>query len=159
MRETVKMDFANGKQLADALRELPEAVRGEILATALVDGAEPIKEDAQAAASIHRGPRRRPEAVPLAETIRTDVEQMGKESARVAVGTNSPIAHLREFGHAQVAGGALGQGGHVIGHVPAYPFLRPAIDQHAEDAVQIIGDTLGRQIEDAFKKRVPHEAS
>ena len=152
-QEAVSMDFPNGQQLAAALRELPEAVRGEILATALVAGAQPIKEDAQVRAAVHRWPRRRPEAVPLAETIKTEVKFVRPLSATVDVKTNDPKAHLVELGHALV------RGDKTVGHVPAHPFLRPAADEHAEQAVAIIGEMLGREIEDAFRKQAPHEAS
>lgn len=42
-------------------------------------------------------------------------------SGQVIVGAFAPHAHLVEYGHAQVD-----HSGHVIGHVPARPFLRPA---------------------------------
>ena len=148
MADGVRIDFPNGRELAAALRQLPEDVRGEVLATALVEGAEPIKEDAQQRASQHRGPRRRPETPPLQDTIRTEVGRIDEDSAEVRVGTNKKTAHLREFGHAKAGGGT----------VPAYPFLRPAADEHAEEAVKVIGETLGREIEKAFAARAPHEA-
>src|ERR1043166_4675453 len=149
----VRIDFPNAKARPAALRELPEDTRGEILASALVEGAEPIKDAAQQRASIHRGPRRRPEAVPLADTIKTNVEKIGKDEASVDVGTKSPIAHLVEFGHAEVRGDTQ------IGIVPAYPFLRNSADEQAEEAVRIIGETLGAQIEKAFRARAPHETT
>jgi len=147
MADGMSMDFPRGREFAAALRKLGEDVSGELLATALVAGAQPIKEDAQARASVHRGPRRRPETPRLEETIRTEVEEMKADYAEVHVGTNKKTAHLREFGHAKPTGGT----------VPAYPFLRPAMDAHAEEAVKIIGETLGREIEKAFKERAPHE--
>jgi HK97 gp10 family phage protein len=149
----VRMDFPSGQAFAEALHELGKDISGEILATALVAGAAPIRDDAATRAEIHRGPRRRPEAVPLAETIRTTVERMGAIEADVHVGTNSPIAHLVEFGHAEV------RSHHQVGTVPAYPFLRPAADAHEEEAVAIIADTLGREIEKAFEERAPHETA
>lgn len=149
----VRMDFPQGQAFADALRELGKDMTGELLAEALIDGAAPIAEAARATASIHRGPRRRPEAVPLAETIYTTVERMSATAAAVDVGTKSPIAHLVEFGHAEV------RGDHQVGTVPAYPFLRPAADAHVEESVTIIGETLGQEIEKAFEEHVPHEAS
>jgi hypothetical protein len=89
-----------------------------VLAAALEEGATPIQDAAVEHASVHRWPRRRPEAVPLADTIHIAVETVGKESATVDVGTNSPIAHLDEFGHALV------RDDKTVGHVPAHPFLR-----------------------------------
>lgn len=148
----VRLDFPNGQAFADALHELGHDVSGEILATALVAGAAPIRDDAAARAAIHRGPRRRPESIPLAETIHTRVVRMQAAEAEANVETKSPIAHLVEFGHAEV------RGDHQIGTVPAYPFLRPAADEHIEEAVTIIGETLGQAIAKAFEERAPHEA-
>lgn len=147
----VRMDFPQGQAFAEALRQLGKDVTGEVLAEALIDGAEPIAEAARAAASVHRGPRRRPEAVPLAETIKTTVARMGASEAKVNTGTNSPVAHLVEYGHAEV------RGEHQVGTVPAYPFLRPAADEHIDESVTIIGETLGQKIEKAFEERAPHE--
>lgn len=151
MRETIEMEFKNGKQLAAALRELSEETRGAVLSAALQQGAEPIHAAAVEHASIHRGPRRRPEAVPLSETIRIEVAEVGKESARVNVGTNSPIAHLVEFGHDEV------RGDKTFGHVQAYPFLRNAADDNVQEAIAIIGESLGDTIEKVFHKQAPHE--
>jgi len=152
MADGLALDFPGGAQLAAALRELPEAVRGEILATALVQGALPIRDDAVTRASVRRWPRRRPEKPPLAETIRTTIERIGREEAVVDVGSSSSIAHLVELGHELV------RGNRVVGHVAAYPFLRPAFDGGVEEAVAEIGASLGGEIEAAFRRLAPHEA-
>jgi len=156
--ETIRMDFPNGRAMAAALRELPRAVRGEILVEALVDGAVPIRDTAGARVR-HRGPRRRPETVPLADSIQIFPGERDALHAVVEVGTKKPTAHFVEFGHRMVVGGKLGSGGRVVGQVPAYPFLRPAADENMEATVQIIGESLGHEIEDAFAKRAPHEGS
>jgi hypothetical protein len=173
MNETIRMEFANGKQMAAALRQLPSDVGAEVMETTLIAGATPIKNDAAARARIRRGPRRRPETIPLADTIRIEVRERSGLNAAVEVLTTSRIAQLREFGHRMVVGGKLGRrrvlqsgpnkgetvgGGRVIGQVPAYPFMRPAADENAELAVRIMGTTLGPEIEAAFAKRAPHEA-
>lgn len=151
MSDFITMDFPNGKQLAEALRALSEETRGAVLVAALEQGAEPIHAAAVENASVHRWPRRHPEAVPLAETIHVAVGHVGKESAAVVVGTNSSTAHLDEFGHEAV------RGDHVVGHVPAHPFLRPAMDENVEHSLGIIADALGQGIEAAFGRRAPHE--
>jgi hypothetical protein len=149
--ETIRFTIAGGKQLAEALRQLPADIAGEVMETALVAGATPIRDDAAARARIRRGPRRHPEAVPLADTIRIMVRERSGYRAAVDIVTKSPTARFREFGHRMV------RGGHVVGHVPAYPFLRPAADERAESSVRIIGDELGPEIENAFARRAPHE--
>lgn len=153
MRDTITLDFPNGKELAEALRALSDETRGAVLAAALEQGAVPIHAAAVEHASVHRGPRRRPEAVPLAETIHIAVERVAKESAAVDVGTNSPVAHLVELGHDEV------RGDKTVGHVPPHPFLRNAADDNVEEAIAIIGQSLGDTIEKVFHQRAPHEGS
>ena len=150
--DDIRLTVAGGKELADALRQLPDDVGGEILATALVEGARPIKDDAAERASIHRVRRRHPEAIPLADTIETVVKTVAADHAKVNIQSNSPTAHLVELGHREV------HGGKVVGEVQPYPFMRPAADAHVEDSVRIIAESLGKEIEDAFQKRAPHEA-
>lgn len=174
LTETIGYDFHGGKQMAEALRQLPGIVARGLLAESLIAGAVPLRDVAQARARLRRGPRRRPESVPLADTIRIFWnEEVRGWRASVDVGTKSPIAHLREFGHRMVIGGKLGRrhlitrgpnkgqmsqgGGRIVGQVPAYPFLRPAADETAEESVRTIGDTLGPAIEAEFAKRAPHE--
>ena len=167
----VRFEFPDGKAMAAALRDLPADVAGEVMETALIAGATPIRDAAIMRARIHRGPRRRPEALALADTIKIQVRERAGWRAAVVVGTKQPTAHLVEFGHRLVVGGRLGRrralksgprkgeitgGGRVIGQVPAYPFLRPAADENAETAVRLIGSTLGPEIEAAFAARAPH---
>lgn len=63
------------------------------------------------------------------------------------VGTASPVAHLIEYGHLLVKGGPLNGGGHVVGWVPAYPFLRPAAESNVREAVETIRDVTFAAIE------------
>lgn len=169
--ETVRIDFPNGKALAAAIRDLPRAVRGEIQVKALMEGAVPIRDTAGALVR-HRGPRRRPESVSLADSIRIFPGERDARHAVVEVGTKKPTAHLVEFGHRMVVGGQVGGrrvlqrgprkgetvgGGRVVGFVPAYPFLRPAADENAETSVRLIGDFLGPEIEAAAVQRGPHD--
>lgn len=157
--QVIRFDVPGGKQMAEALRQLPADVAGEVLETALIAGATPMRDDAAMRARIRRGPRRRPEALALADSITITVRERAGWQAAVDVGTNSPIAHLREFGHRMVVGGKRrGGGGRIIGQVPAYPFLRPAADENAEGSVRLIGTTLGPEIEAAFRRRAPHES-
>jgi len=165
MAAAITFDFRGGREMAAALRQLPADVAGEVMETALIAGATPIRDAAQVRARIHRGPRRRPEALALADTIKIQVRERAGWQAAVVVGTKQPTAHLVEFGHRLVVGGRLqgrgrtGTGGRVVGQVPAYPFLRPAADENAEAAVAIIGQTLGPEIEAAFAARAPHESA
>jgi HK97 gp10 family phage protein len=151
MDNSLMMEFKGGKQLEKALLALPQALRGEILQETLVAGADPVRADAANRARMHRGPRRRPETIALAESIRIFLGAKDDTHAIVDVGTNKPTAHLVEFGHREVVGDQ------VIGQVPAYPFLRPAFDENKEEMLQRIGEVMGKEIESTFRRLAPQE--
>jgi len=168
----IRLDFPSGRAMAAALRALPRAVSGALMVTALMEGAVPIR-DAAGALVRHRGPRRRPETISLADSIRIFPGARDATHATVEVGTKKPTAHLVEFGHRMVVGGKLGArrvlqygprkgeaigGGRVVGFVPAYPFLRPAADENAETSVRLIGESLGEEIAAAAAQQGPHDA-
>lgn len=58
----------------------------------------------------------------------------------------APHAHLVEYGHALV------KNGKVIGHVPAYPFWRPALDSKLPHAVSTVERGLVKLVEEAVER-------
>jgi len=151
MGDSMKMEFKGGKQLERALLQLPKELRGEILQQSLVAGAEPVRTDAASRARTRRGPRRRPETITLADSIKTFLGEKDATHAVVDVGTKKPHAHLVEFGHRKVVGDQT------LGQVPAYPFLRPAFDENKEEVLQRTGEVMGKEIETAFRRLAPQE--
>jgi hypothetical protein len=67
-----------------------------------------------------------------------------------------------ERGHRLVKGGSIawsngrksrrGTGGQVIGHVPAYPVLRPAFDEYVQTAVRAIAVDLENRISEYWQQ-------
>ncbi|MGH2670865.1 MAG: HK97-gp10 family putative phage morphogenesis protein [bacterium] len=172
MADGVQMDFKGGKQLEHALLQLPKELRGEILSQSLVAGADPIRVAAAARARVRRGRRRRPGTVELADSIRISLGEQDATHAVVDVGTKIPYAHLVEFGHRIVPRGPSRKGlegrrrlrvalrerqSSATGQVPAYPFLRPAMDEQKETALARIGEVLGKETETAFRRLAPNE--
>lgn len=182
MADRVQMDFKGGKQLEEALLQLPKELRGPILESALIAGADPVRADAARRARQRRGPRRRPEAVQLADTIKIFPGKNDATHAEVDVGTRDPKAHLVEFGHRIVPRGPSRKGLEgrrrddtpeqlarrrrlrtalrerrqgVTGTVPARPFLRPALDENKEESLRRTGEVLGKEIETAFRRLAP----
>ena len=155
MSDGVTMAFKGGKQLKEALLALPKHLRGPILQEALVAGADPVRTAAADRARIRRGPRRRPETIALADSIKITLGEQDSTHAEVHVGTRKPTAHLVEFGHAKVIG--RGTSRETIGQVPAYPFLRPALDENKEEALARTGEVLGKEIETTFRRLAPQE--
>lgn len=151
MGDSVTVEFKGGKQLEEALRALPEAMRGEVLQQSLVAGADPVRADAATRARLRRGPRRRPETVALADSIKIFLGEKDDVHAIVDVGSRKPTAHLVELGHREVVGDQT------IGEVPAYPFLRPAFDENKEEVLKRIGDVMRKEIETTFRRLAPQE--
>lgn len=90
--------FSGGKELAAALRQLPEAVSKNVLAGSVLAGAGIIRE-----AAVMRCPkpgiRRRPGTVRLADSIKAVVTESTRSYVTINVGTKVKYAHLVEFGH------------------------------------------------------------
>jgi hypothetical protein len=76
----------------------------------------------------------------LKKSIKVKNEGLVRGDVKFSVGTSDNKAHLIEFGHFLVKGGPLNNGGHIVGWVPAYPFLRPAAESNVREAVETIRD-------------------
>lgn len=76
----------------------------------------------------------------LKKSIKVKNEGLKNGEIKYSVGSADPKAHLIEFGHLLVKGGPLDGGGHVVGWVPAYPFLRPAAESNVGATVEKVRD-------------------
>jgi HK97 gp10 family phage protein len=146
MSDRITFGVEGWQELERKLKALPAAVAGGVLEAAARAGAAPMFAAAQ-----QRVPRRKGT---LAKDLRLKVMAADREHATVGIGFFSRTkAHLVEFGHQQVKGGRLGsEGAHVVGHVPAHPFLRPAFDETQEMDVRAVGDVLRRALESEVRK-------
>lgn len=88
------------RELARALRRLPEIVAEQILEQAVVVGADIIRQ-----AAAERAPRAAVRArgrhgtVRLADSFKVTVTEKSRSFVTVNVGTKIPYAHLVEYGH------------------------------------------------------------
>lgn len=75
----------------------------------------------------------------LRESIKAQKSKKNKKETSTSwiVKAGAPHSHLIEYGHAQVT-----KGGEVIGHVPAHPFLQPAVDSVMPEAERIAAEHL-----------------
>ncbi len=129
-----------GAELEAKLKRLAAAVAGDDLERSVLAGAEPILSDMVDRTPEHTG------------LLKSEIvaETLAKDALHVTVGIGafgSKHAHLVEYGHQLVRGGPLGGGGHVVGQVPPHPFIRPAYDEHKDDAVTALGDELRTLLE------------
>lgn len=114
------------RELNIALMILPDNLKAQALKSGVRAGAKVIRD-------IARQKARRGKTGRLRKGIIHKLRRGTKNEVLASVGWNMKIAphgHLVELGHTIVARGKMGQsnrGGKVIGHVPAYPHLRPAL--------------------------------
>ena len=143
------------KGMADTqamLRELPQAVRGDALREAALEGAEIIRDQAVANALKHK------RTGTLAGDIHAEVarESLGdRVVVHIGPGKKGWYGRLLEMGHAIARGGRLRSKrnpGQVVGHVPPYPWLRPALDARRRDAAETVVRSLRRRIDRVLRR-------
>lgn len=153
------------RELEAALSELPKSVGKAVLRRVLAKAAAPIEATADRLApsrdsgdspkyyggkvQVVDGRRRRvggklrrigtgealvQAGIRLTKSQARKARKAGKSTVEYYVGTRDPAAKFYEYGTA---------------NAPAQPFLRPAWDRHKGEALDIIKDELGREIETA----------
>ena len=132
---------------------MPQEVRGEALRAAVLQGAQVIRDQAEAnARAIQR-------TGTLASDIHAEIDEKKSTDTRAAAvvgpGKRGWYGRLVEFGHDIVVGGtkrSKRNPGQVIGHVPPKPWLRPAGDAKRAEAEQVAIDELRRRLEKVWRK-------
>ncbi|HEY3363955.1 MAG TPA: HK97-gp10 family putative phage morphogenesis protein [Symbiobacteriaceae bacterium] len=104
----------------------------------LLEGAVIIRDEADSRVPVKEGR--------LKKALKAKIgRRRGRDFASAIAATDRKISaagHLVEFGHLLVKGGKLGEGGHVVGHVPPHPFFRPAFDASKERVLVTITEGL-----------------
>jgi len=123
----------------------------EVMPDALRAGMEKIAEEAKANVPVASGLMRD------GLTISTDSKGSVVTASLTVKGKHGPLAHMIEFGTAAhrinaKKGGVLSFGGGAYQHVDhpgaqAKPFMRPALDARADDAVAAVAQYINEHIE------------
>lgn len=127
METTFKIRGA--KEFEKLLKALGPKVAGKVADAALRAGAKPILAEAK-----RRVPKRT-RTLERALAAQLEKRRAGKDQRNIFIGARSPVsrrAHLTEFGTV---------------HSAAQPFLRPAVDTKANEAIAEMGKVLGDGIE------------
>lgn len=133
---------------------MPQEVRGEALRAAVLQGAQVIRDQAEAnARAIQR-------TGTLASDIHAEIDEKKSTDTRAAAvvgpGKRGWYGRLVEFGHDIVVGGtkrSKRNPGRVIGHVPSKPWLRPAGDAKRAEAEQVAIEELTRRLERIWRRK------
>ncbi len=137
-------------ELQALLDTLPVKIEANIMRGALRAGAKPMMQEAKDRVSVASGKLR--DGLKI-----TTRKSKGQVIAKiVATGAHRSIAHLVEFGtrpHQIKAkdGGAIAFGGGMFSHIDhpgarPRPFMRPAFDAKAEDAVIAAGEYVKKRL-------------
>ena len=155
MRMRVRFRGPTSEEIRRRLELMPQEVRSEALRDAVLEGAQVIRDQAEAnARAIQR-------TGTLASDIHTEIDEKKSTDTRaVAVigpGKRGWYGRIVEFGHDIVVGGRKrakrAPAGKVVGHVPPKPWLRPAGDAKRVEAEQRIIKTLQGRLERVWRQR------
>lgn len=135
-----------GDALIAAYRRLSDATKGKVLRSATLQAARPVRDEARRLVPVRTGKLKR------AIGLRT--KMLHPTVAEASIGFNRKMAWyggMVELGHRLVKGKRK-KDKRVIGHVPAKPYLRPALDNMAQTAEDRMRAALRRSIERAVKR-------
>lgn len=133
------------KELDKALAELPKSTGKAVLRRVLKKAGQPMADTAERLAPEHDGHLKRSIGVSTKLTKRQKKEhrkmfRSDKASVEMFVGAGGlPQAHIQEFGSEKI--------------LTPQPFMRPAWDQHQDEALNIIKSSLGDEITKAAARR------
>lgn len=155
MADSIEVDVSEMLGLADALDKLPPEIEGKIMDQAMSAGAQIFLDE-----MIARAPIRKDAPSPRSTGlkpfwIRADLRKRRiKDAIGYIIGPTKATAYVvrwLEYGHMLVRGGRKGKG-KVVGHVPAYPFVRPAADAGRAGAIAATSKRLGELVKAYWKQ-------
>lgn len=123
------MQLSGFRELEDRLRRLPEDMAREYLEDGVQAGAAILRYEAYL-----RAPK---ESGDMAESITTRVTRQRNTGGdpRAEIGPSKKEQHVGRFQE-------FGTRRH-----PAHPFLRPALDAKGQEAIRIVGESVGRKLD------------
>jgi HK97 gp10 family phage protein len=141
-KSSYKVKVEGFKELDKALGELPKRVAASVVSKVLMEAAAPMVSAAQSGAPVDEGILSKSITVSkkLSRSQRSGKRGTKRHFSEVYVGPESPdgfYGHLVEFGTKDTA---------------AKPFMRPAFDAHANDALDYIKDNLDDRIASNVEK-------
>lgn len=147
-----------GKELAKLLRTLPDKVADKLMKNATLAGGRRLAKAIKNKAPVDTGR--------LRDSIKSKLDRTSKYTFTVNIGPTGKgrfYAHLVEFGSAphvikSKRKRVLSNGQEIFGKIvkhpgtAAQPFMRPALDESADDVIKHVSKNLGRGIEREAKK-------
>lgn len=153
MRMRVRFRGPTPEEIRRRLELMPQEVRGEALRAAVLQGAQVIRDQAEANARVIQ------RTGTLASDIHAEIDEKKSTDTRAAAvvgpGKRGWYGRLVEFGHDIVVGGRKrGRNkGRVVGHVAPKPWLRPAGDAKRKEAEAVAIEVLQRRLERIWQRK------
>ena len=132
--------------LSDNIQAVRNAVTGEMLMDAAEAGGFVVEGHAKIKAGSGR-PGLIMRTGALVNSIIVDKIKKSKTFAQVGIGTNLVYARIHELGG--IIKNAFGRG--IIVHMPARPYLRPAMDENEPDIRKAVETELWRNLNKATR--------
>ena len=129
-------------KLDDRFKEVIAAASGDNIMKALKAGGEVVRNHAK----LNIQAQELVDTSNLLNSISVQEGSGGKSDATVEIGTNVEYAAIHEFGGAIHQTNAWGKGIEQTIHIPARPYLRPALDENENDIKAAVGQSLVDQI-------------
>jgi len=133
-------------KLDNRFKEVIAAASGENIMKALKAGGEVVRNHAK----LNIQAQELVDTSNLLNSISVQEGSGGKSDATVEIGTNIEYAAIHEFGGPIHQTNAWGKGIEQTIHIPARPYLRPALDENHNSIKDAIGASLKHQIEGAI---------
>ena len=129
-------------KLDDRFKEVIAAASGDNIMKSLKAGGEVVRNHAK----LNIQAQELVDTSNLLNSISVQEGSGGKSDATVEIGTNVEYAAIHEFGGAIHQTNAWGKGIEQTIHIPARPYLRPALDENENDIKAAVGQSLVDQI-------------
>ena len=129
-------------KLDDRFKEVIAAASGENILKALKAGGEVVRNHAK----LNIQAQELVDTSNLLNSISVQEGSGGKTDATVEIGTNVEYAAIHEFGGTVQQTNAWGRGISQTIHIPARPYLRPALDENTKSISDAVGQSLIDQI-------------
>jgi hypothetical protein len=166
MDDGIYLDTTEFDGMAELLERFPEDIQDKLMQQSLLAGAQVLELGVISKCPTRLDDRTAKTTGAKAGWLKADIRLAQKKGGHGwLVGAGPLMAYLLrwlERGHRLVKGGTVawsngrksrrGTGGQVIGHVPAYPILRPAFDEYVPTAVHAIAVELQAQIAEYWQQ-------
>ena len=129
-------------KLDDKFKDVIAAASGDNIMKALLAGGEVVRNHAK----LNIQAQELVDTSNLLNSISVQEGSFGKSDATVEIGTNVEYAAIHEFGGAIHQTNAWGKGIEQTIHIPARPYLRPALDENESDIKDAVSQSLVDQI-------------